>query len=214
MLQAVLTFFGVILGATIAGGISLWQAKIVLQDQHEQRKEARKDRQTEREETQKDRQTQREETQKDARDVYQRDAILALEVAVEAYWQLIIELLDRVSGVTTEGRESPEERLFKLILKRNSRYGSLITARAHVFDHELRQLVEQVERGGLAMARLVGQVERGELEVARLVEQVERGELEVTKEEEWDTEMEAWRDGAKARHDVHERANLLLGKLY
>jgi hypothetical protein len=59
--QAVLTFFGVILGATIAGGISLWQVQLVTRREREAR------------------QGIREQESKDRRDAFQRETILALQ---------------------------------------------------------------------------------------------------------------------------------------
>jgi hypothetical protein len=64
--QAVLTFLGVVLGATIAGGVTVWQARLTIQRDREAR------------------QVEREQTRKDTHDAFQRDAILALHEAVTA----------------------------------------------------------------------------------------------------------------------------------
>jgi hypothetical protein len=64
MWQAVLTFYGVILGAVIGGAVALWQAHLAIRREREAR------------------QVVREQKRKDVADAFQRETLLALQDAV------------------------------------------------------------------------------------------------------------------------------------
>lgn len=80
---------GVVLGAAIAGGVSLWQVQLITAREREAR------------------QTLREQERKDAHDALQRDAILALHDAITAYWQTVLAAHDQIHNRLTEtGQET------------------------------------------------------------------------------------------------------------
>jgi hypothetical protein len=72
MAQAVLTALGVILGAVIAGAVSLWRERVVTAREHEAR------------------QAEREEVRKAVREAFQREAVLALQDAIEDMWTVYL----------------------------------------------------------------------------------------------------------------------------
>jgi hypothetical protein len=169
MWQAALAFLGVILGAAIAGGIAVWQARLTIQQEREVR------------------QIERAQARKDAHDAFQRDAILALQGAVEDYWQLVTDWLNQVTGATTtEGSEPPARPPYELMLRRNALYGRLNATRARVFDDELRRLADRVEQKGLLVTTVKSQ----------------------------DKKAAAWSGGDDLLSDLHERVNTLLRDLF
>ena len=66
MWETALPFLGVILGAAIAGGVSLWREQVVTGRERAAR------------------QAEREQRRKDERDAFQRDTLLALQDTIEA----------------------------------------------------------------------------------------------------------------------------------
>jgi hypothetical protein len=124
--QAVLGFLGVILGAAIAGGISLWQVQLVTTRERQAR------------------QAEQAQARKDTREAYQREAVLALQDAVQDYWELALDAFSRYHAAAAEGNPL-EGNLRSIILPMNTAYSRLNMARAKVFDDNLRRLVKELD---------------------------------------------------------------------
>lgn len=127
MWQAALTFWGVIVGGVIAGGVALWQAQLATQREREAR------------------QVERAQAREDTHAAFQRDAILSLHEAVTRYWELILDEWNIYHPST--GREENEERYQPgaISTSLNAAYARMLTARAKVFDDELRRLVSKLD---------------------------------------------------------------------
>jgi hypothetical protein len=153
MWQAVLTFYGVILGATVAGGVALWQALLAGQREREAR------------------QFEREQVRKEAHDAFQRDSISALHDAVGHYWELV---LDAFSFYRSAGAEE-DQRLRSIVVPMNAAYSRLLMARAKVFDDELRRLVKEFDKhAGVAASPTTSETASSALAAGnRLLEQME-----------------------------------------
>jgi hypothetical protein len=164
--QAVLALLSVILGATIAGSISLWQVQLVTRREREARHALR------------------EQERKDRRDAFQRDAILALQSTVENYCGVITNSLNQSIRATHEHGPGPVPEELKL--EYDALYGRLITIRAHIFDDELRGLVEQVLQEGISAAKIGS----------------------------FDQKATGWAQALKTRHAINDRANTLLRDLF
>jgi gas vesicle protein len=83
----------------------------------------------------------REQKRKDARDIFQREAIIAVHDAVTDYWKLRLEIEDQFQKAR---KASPESVDVRTILSPMRPASSRVTAtRAKIFDDELRRLVEE-----------------------------------------------------------------------
>jgi uncharacterized protein HemX len=121
--QAALTLLGVVLGAAIAGGVSLWQVQLITAREREAR------------------QALREQERKDAHDAFQRDAIIALHDALAAYWQTALVANDQIRDRLTEaGLETVENQAIFSPVRAD--YWRMSAVRTKVFDDELRRLVK------------------------------------------------------------------------
>ena len=78
MWETALPFLGVILGAAIAGGVSLWREQVVTGRGRAAR------------------QAEREQRRKDERDAFQRDTLLALQDTIEAAQRVTVTEFSRV----------------------------------------------------------------------------------------------------------------------
>jgi type II secretory pathway pseudopilin PulG len=166
---AVIGFLGVVVGAVVTGFVTLRQTQLATQREREAQ------------------QMLREQQRRDARDAFQRDAILALQGAVEDYWQLVEDWFNQVTGATTaKGSEPPARPPYELTLRRNTVYGRLTATRARVFDDELRKLAEQVQHRGIM----------------------------VTVGKSRDLKEWAWSRGDESLSQLHERVNTLLRDLF
>jgi hypothetical protein len=122
--QAALTLLGVVLGAAIAGGVSLWQVQLVTAREREAR------------------QALREQERKDAHEAFQRDAILALHEALTAYWQTILAAQVQIHGPTEAGQKTLDHQaIFSPV---RAAYWRMSAARTKVFDDELRRMVNEL----------------------------------------------------------------------
>jgi hypothetical protein len=167
--QAALTFLGVVLGAVIGGGVTLWQTYLAAQREREGR------------------QIERAQGRKDAHDAFQRDAILALQSALEDYWQVVTDWLNQVTGATTaEGEQPPTRPPYELRLRTHAASGRLASTRAHVFDDELRRLAKRVDHQGIF----------------------------VTAAKSVDLKRKGWSNGADELEKFHDRVNVLLRDLF
>jgi CHASE3 domain sensor protein len=113
----------VILGAAIAGGVSLWQVQLITAREREAR------------------QALREQERKDTHDAFQRDAIIALHDAITAYWQTAVVAHSQVRDWRTEAGQKIVD-LQAIFLPVRAAYSRVTAARAKVFDDELRRLVK------------------------------------------------------------------------
>jgi hypothetical protein len=153
MWQAALTLGGVVLGAAIAGGVSLWQVQLVTAREREARR------------------TDREQVRSDVRDAFQREAILSLQEAVADFLRMAV-------AVHSESVEE-EDRTGQWRKRRHSvdfpagfdeHFARIQGFRARVFDDELRWLALEVlrpavaaleaEDGGTAVSRLADVAEK------------------------------------------------------
>jgi hypothetical protein len=123
MWQAVLAFWGAIVGGVIAGGVSLWVALLAVQRDREAR------------------QVEREQTRRDAHNAFQRDAVVALHDAASAYWELAIDAY----GVYRTAVGPQRGDLRSVVLPMNTAFSRMVVARAKVFDSELRRLVTELD---------------------------------------------------------------------
>jgi hypothetical protein len=132
MSQAVLSLAAVVLGATIAGGVALWQVQLVTAREREARR------------------TEREQVRKDLRDTFQRDSILALQQAVADLVRMAVGVHDdsvrqlRETSQWPKRLHAPDYPAGFIELFTNVR-----DFRARVFDDDLRQLA-------LEMTNVVG----------------------------------------------------------
>ncbi|HEV8374072.1 MAG TPA: hypothetical protein VGR68_12805 [Actinomycetota bacterium] len=128
MAQALLTFIGVILGAAIAGSVSLWQARLVTKQERESR------------------QALREQTHKDRRDAFQREAILALQDAMADLHRAVgrdqdeklAKMFDASSAWPARKAEDP------LPAEYLEAHRTISKLWPRVFDEELRDLTIQI----------------------------------------------------------------------
>jgi hypothetical protein len=122
--QAALTFLGVILGAAIAGGVSLWQVQLITKREREARQEFR------------------EQERRDRRDTFQRETLLAVQDAVTDLWKATIAIYDRSVGETRGGGSWPQRpdpvALPNEWIEVDGRLGVLA---ARVFDSQLSTLL-------------------------------------------------------------------------
>lgn len=123
--QAALTLLGVVLGAAIVGGVSLWQVQLVTVREREAG------------------QVLREQERKDTHDAFQRDAILALHDALTAYWQTALVAQVQIHNRPTEvGQETVDHQaIFGPV---RAAYWRMSAVRTKVFDDELRRLVNEL----------------------------------------------------------------------
>jgi hypothetical protein len=122
--QAALTLLGVVLGAAIAGGVSLWQVQLITVREREARKALR------------------EQEREDTRDDFQRDAIIALHDALAAYWQTILASYRQIHRLTEAERKTVDSDAIFVPVRAD--YWRMTAARAKVFDDELCGLVKAV----------------------------------------------------------------------
>jgi hypothetical protein len=113
--QAILTLLGVILGAAVAGGISLWQVQLVTKREREVRR------------------LLREQERKDRRDTFQRETILGLQDALGELWALRTVNVDETGIPIKADPTQVATVLYRVDM-----------LRARVFDDELRGLVRAV----------------------------------------------------------------------
>jgi HAMP domain-containing protein len=135
MSQGWLTFAGVILGAVIAGGVSVWREQVV----------------TTRERAAK--QAERDQLRKDVRDAFQRESLLALQEAVEASRRAMVAQFIRARGASRKSRSWQRPRKspsWQRPRVGDSRYEawrdkdvSVKELSARVFDAEVRRLVQR-----------------------------------------------------------------------
>ena len=120
--QAVLTFFGVILGATIAGGIPPWQVQLVTRREREVR------------------QGIREQESKDRRDAFQRETILALQDVMDMLTAYLRARDEKREADTKAGKWTRRDDLspYPPDFAEASRH--IYRLRARIFDDELRKL--------------------------------------------------------------------------
>jgi hypothetical protein len=123
--QAALTILGVVLGAAIAGGVSLWQVQLITAREREAR------------------QALREQVRKETHDAFQRDAIIALHEALATYWQTILAAHGQIHNRPTEADQETVdyEAIFAPV---RADYWRMDAARAKVFDRKLRGLVKKL----------------------------------------------------------------------
>jgi hypothetical protein len=115
----------VVLGAAIAGGVSLWQVQLITAREREAR------------------QALREQERRDTHDAFQRDAILALHDAITDYWQTAlaaqVQIHGPIHGPTEAGQETLDHQsIFSPV---RADYWRMSAARTKVFDDELRGMV-------------------------------------------------------------------------
>jgi HAMP domain-containing protein len=113
--QAVLGFLGVILGAVIVGGASVWQEWVVTARERAAQ------------------QADREQRRKDVRDAFQRENVLALQGAIE-------ELRRETFTESGQRRQRPPSASWDHWLEKDAVVRKLW---ARVFDPELRSLVQE-----------------------------------------------------------------------
>jgi hypothetical protein len=118
MWQAALTFLGVILGAAIAGGVSLWQARLTTEREREARREIR------------------ELERKDRLDAFQRDNLIALQDAIAKLWPMVL----------TMSTDSAEPGPLYRSPEASGLYWRIHTLRSRIFDDELRAVVGDLQR--------------------------------------------------------------------
>jgi hypothetical protein len=125
--QAALAFLGVLLGAAIAGGVSLWQVQLITAREREAR------------------QTLREQERADRRDAFQRETILALQDALvdliravsREQERMLLEAVRSGEGpIRTVGRMAPEFHEARWIISK---------LKARIFDPELRDLANRLQ---------------------------------------------------------------------
>jgi hypothetical protein len=125
MSQATWTFAGVILGAIIAGGVSLWREQFI----------------TDRE--RRAQQAEREQRRKDVRDAFQRESMMALQEAIEEHRSATVlefdPLLRRNRDSDSEQERVKVQRLSERWFEKDVSVKKLW---ARVFDAELRGLVK------------------------------------------------------------------------
>jgi hypothetical protein len=124
MQQAVLAFVGVILGAIIAGFVSLWQMRLVTARER------------------KAQQIHREQERTDRREAFERETLLALQDAISDLRQVTMRDYERKVVLMAEQGPWPNPSMSLLLtngwIEANER---LIALRARAFDEELQKLV-------------------------------------------------------------------------
>jgi hypothetical protein len=134
--QQALTFLGVILGASIAGGISLWQVQFVTKREHETR------------------QIEREQTRKDVRDAFQRDTVIATQEAIVEISRCVVRDQDEKLAVWNQDGTWPDRSdSYPLPDDYALAFRTMATKlRPRIFDETLRNLVQQiVDESGAAI---------------------------------------------------------------
>lgn len=130
--QAALTLLGVILGAAIAGGISLWQVQLVTRREREARQELR------------------ERERRDRRDAFQRETLLGVQDAVTDLWNATVAVYDQGASETRGGGSWPR-RPDPILLppEWSEANGRLLKLAARVFDRELWKLLVELQTQSL-----------------------------------------------------------------
>ena len=132
MWQAVLALVGVVIGGVLAGGVALRQAQLFTDRQREARL------------------AEREQARKDARDVLQRDTILALQDAVADLVRMVIDLHGEAVNIEEKtGHWPPPTPIGELPASFAEQFATVQGLRARVFDAALRRLVAEVASSGL-----------------------------------------------------------------
>jgi hypothetical protein len=132
MWQAVLGFVGVVLGGAIVGGVALRQVQLVTDREREAR------------------QVERELARKDARDVFQRQTVLALQDAVADLLRMVVHLHDEaVNAEEKTGHWSAPSRFDELPADFEEHFVCVQGLRARVFDDGLRRLVAELNTAAL-----------------------------------------------------------------
>jgi hypothetical protein len=138
--DAVIGFLGVIVGAAVAGAVSLLGEQFTTRREREAR------------------QALREQERKDTRDAFQRDAIIALHDAVTDFWVLAIEVNEQVRKALHPPREPIDQIDVRPILAPMRPASARVTAaRAKIFDDELRRLVKEFDRRIIMVSIRTGQ---------------------------------------------------------
>jgi hypothetical protein len=124
--QAALTLLGVILGAAIAGGVSLWQVQLVTKRERETRQELR------------------EQERSDRREAFQRETLLALQDATSRMRQATVREHERKAALMKDRGSWPdrEEPLFPDDWTEAAE--RLLWLQVRLDDQELRQLLERL----------------------------------------------------------------------
>jgi hypothetical protein len=136
MWQAVLVFIGVVLGGAIAGGVTLWLVQLTTHREREAR------------------QAEQEMARKDARDVFQRDTVLAFQDAVADLLRMVVDLHDEAIQAEEKNGYWPVPRhLDELPASFDEHFASVQGLRARVFDEELRRLVAELNMSVLGAVR-------------------------------------------------------------
>lgn len=124
MQQAVLAFVGVILGAIIAGFLTLWQIRLLTARER------------------KAQQTRREQERTDRREAFERETLLALQDAISNVRQVTLRDYERKVALMAEQGSWPNPSTSLLLTNGWTEADErLIALRARAFDEELQQLV-------------------------------------------------------------------------
>jgi hypothetical protein len=113
-------FLGVIVGAVVAGAVSLLGEQFTTRREREARQAAR------------------EQELMDRRNAFQREAILALQDAIDSFWELTTRALNQAFAVQSETDNWPVVDAGTLPVDFNLVNGRVEKHRARVFDDELR----------------------------------------------------------------------------